>query len=203
MGGRRAPLLAGIGVAVLALLLVMLFVLPKMGEVTEAKDQLSVVEDEEQNLLARKQALEAAAAEAPENEATIAAVDAQIPEVADEAGLMILLQNAADSAGLEVSQFSISEPSFDAATGLSVMSIQVSAEGTYFQVADFLYNIETLPRAAKVLTSGLSTTGDDTSSTPTLSLSASIEAYTTDADPELPGHQGGVGTTAAGQDEEA
>jgi Tfp pilus assembly protein PilO len=203
VGGKRAPLLAGIGVAVLALLLVVLFVLPKMGEVTEAQDQLSLVEDEEQNLLARKQALEAAEAEAPENEATIAAVDAQIPEVADEAGLMILLQNAADSAGLEVSQFAISEPAFDADTGLSLMAIQVSAEGTYFQIADFLYNIETLPRAAKVLTSGLSTTGDATSSTPTLSLSASLEAYTTDADPGLPGHQDEVGTTATGQDEEA
>jgi Tfp pilus assembly protein PilO len=195
VGSKRAPIFAGVGVAVLAIILIVLFVLPKMGEVTEAQDALAVTEGEEQTLLARQQGLEAARDEAPQNEAIIDEVNSQIPEVADEAGLMLLLQNAASSAGLRVSSFSISEPSFDAAQGLSVMTISVNAEGTYFQVADFLYNIETLPRAAKVLNSDLSPSSSAAGTTPTLTLSAGIEAYTTDANPELPGPQR-AGTTA-------
>lgn len=194
MGNKRAPILAGIGVAVLALLLILFLVLPKMGEVGEAQDELSTVQGEEQTLLAQRQALEVAEAEAPENEATIASVQSQIPEVADEAGLMILLQNAADQAGLSVTQFSISEPTFDPAAGFSVLTISVSAEGTYFQVADFLYNIETLPRAAKVLNSDLSPSSTTTTGSPTLALGATLEAYTSDADPELPGPQTSAGT---------
>lgn len=194
MGNKRAPILAGIGVAILALLLILFLVLPKMGEVGEAQDELSTAQGEEQTLLAQRQALEVAEAEAPENEATIASVQSQIPEVADEAGLMILLQNAADQAGLSVTQFSISEPTFDPAVGFSVLTISVSAEGTYFQVADFLYNIETLPRAAKVLNSDLSPSSTTTTGSPTLALGATLEAYTSDADPELPGPQTSAGT---------
>ena len=189
MGSRRAPLLAAIGVVALALLMFVFLVLPKMGEVTEAQDELSVAEGREQTLLAQRQALEVAEAEAPENEATIAEVQSAIPEVADEAGLMILLQNAADTAGLEVSQFSISEPVFNPESGLSAMTISVSAEGTYFQIADFLYNIETLPRAAKVLNTDLSPSTASTTGSPTLALGATMEAYTSDANPDLPGPQ--------------
>lgn len=189
MGSRRAPLLAAIGVVALALLMFVFLVLPKMGEVTEAQDELSVAEGREQTLLAQRQALEVAEAEAPENEATIAQVQSAIPEVADEAGLMILLQNAADTAGLEVSQFSISEPVFNPESGLSAMTISVSAEGTYFQIADFLYNIETLPRAAKVLNTDLSPSTASTTGSPTLALGATMEAYTSDANPDLPGPQ--------------
>ena len=189
MHNKRAPLFAGIIAGVVALLMIMFLVLPKMGEVTEAKDDLSVVQDEEATLLAQRQALEIAQEEAPENEATIAEVQSRIPEVADALGRMILLQNAADQAGLRVSQFSISEPSFDAADGLSVITISVSAEGTYFQIADFLYNIETLPRAAKVLNTDLSPSSGSTTGSPTLALGATMEAYTMDSDAELPGPQ--------------
>jgi Tfp pilus assembly protein PilO len=195
VGSRRAPIFAAVGVVLLAIALIVLLVLPKMGEVSEAQDALAVTEAEEQTLLARQQGLEAARDEAPDNEAIITEVNSQIPEVADEAGLMLLLQNAASSAGLRVSSFSISEPSFDAALGSSVMTISVSAEGTYFQVADFLYNIETLPRAAKVLNTDLSPSSSAAGTTPTLTLSAGIEAYTTDANPDLPGSQP-AGTTS-------
>jgi len=199
VGSRRAPLLAAIGVVALALLMFVFLVLPKMGEVTEAQDELSVAEGREQTLLAQRQALEVAEAEAPENEATIAEVQSAIPEVADEAGLMILLQNAADTAGLEVSQFSISEPVFNPESGLSAMTISVSAEGTYFQIADFLYNIETLPRAAKVLNTDLSPSTASTTGSPTLALGATMEAYTSDANPDLPGPQT---ESASGEEDE-
>ena len=48
------------------------------------------------------------------------------------------------------------EPAFDAAKGLSVITVTVAGEGTYFEVADFLYSIETLPRAAKATSIQLS-----------------------------------------------
>jgi len=182
-------LFAAIGVALLAIVMIVVLVLPKMTEVTGAEDKLAAAEAQEVALLSRHEALEAAQAEAPENEAIIAEVQSQIPEVADESGLMLLLQNAANESGLDVSQFSITEPVFDPATGLSSMTISVSAEGTYFQIADFMYNIQTLPRAAKVTNADMSPSDATTSGSPTLSLSATMLAYTTDADPELPGPQ--------------
>lgn len=54
MGNKRAPILAGIGVAILALLLILFLVLPKMGEVGEAQDELSTAQGEEQTLLAQQ-----------------------------------------------------------------------------------------------------------------------------------------------------
>jgi Tfp pilus assembly protein PilO len=182
-------LIAGILVGVLAILMIVLLVLPKMTDVTEAQDELSKTEAQGVTLQARREALEGAQADAPANEATIAQVRAQIPEVADQPGLYVLLDNAASSAGLAVAQISITEPVFDPATGLSVMTIAVSAEGTYFQIADFTYNIQTLPRAAKILNLDLSAADASSFGSPTLSMSATMEAYTSDADPSLPGPQ--------------
>ena len=88
---------------------------------------------------------------------------------------------------------------FSPESGLSAMTISVSAEGTYFQIADFLYNIETLPRAAKVLNSDLSPSTASTTGSPTLALGATMEAYTSDANPDLPGPQT---ESASGEEEE-
>ena len=40
MDNRRAPLFAGLAVAGVAILMVLLLVLPKMGQVSQAQDQL-------------------------------------------------------------------------------------------------------------------------------------------------------------------
>jgi Tfp pilus assembly protein PilO len=180
MDNRRAPLFAGLAVAGVAILMVLLLVLPKMSQVSTAQDQLDQAQRDQQTLESRKSALEDAKAAAPQARKTIAEVNQRIPATAEEPGLILLLQNAAISAGIDLVSLSPGTPVFDATTGLSKIAVGVSATGTYFDVTDFMYQIETLPRAAIV--TNLSLAPGETSQTgvPLLTLSAAIQTYTTD-----------------------
>jgi Tfp pilus assembly protein PilO len=180
MDNRRAPLYAGLAVAGVAILLVLLLVLPKMGQVSQAQNQLDQAQSDQQTLESRKSALEDAKAAAPQARKTIAEVHKRIPPTADEPGLILLLQNAAISAGIDVLSLSPGTPVLDTTSGLSKIAVGVSATGTYFDMTDFMYQIETLPRAAIV--TNLSLAPGETSQTgvPLLTLTASIQTYTSD-----------------------
>lgn len=180
LGDRRAPLFAGIGVALLAVLLVVFLVLPKMNEITAAEEELQQTQGETATLLSEKVALEDAKDRAPEYEETIQDVQQRIPPVVDESGLLLLLQNAASTAGLDVATISPATPTFDAGTGLSTISVGIQATGSYFEITEFMYEIETLPRAAKA--TGVSVTpADTTGSVPSLQLSTTVLLYTSDS----------------------
>ena len=180
MDNRRAPLYAGLAVAGVAILMVLLLVLPKMSQVSTAQNELDQAQSDQQTLESRKSALEDAKAAAPQARKTIAEVHKRIPPTADEPGLILLLQNAAISAGIDVLSLSPGTPVLDTTSGLSKITVGVSATGTYFDVTDFMYQIETLPRAAIV--TNLSLAPGETSQTgvPLLTLTASIQTYTTD-----------------------
>ncbi len=185
LASRRGPLIAGAVAGALVLLLIFVLVLPKLHAVSSAQSDLSDVKAQQDVLEGQKAALEDVKAAAPDNKAIIANVDRQIPSVADESGLILLLQNAAVSAGLDLVTLTPSTPTFDATTGLSTITVSVNATGTYFDVTEFMYRIETLPRAAKVtgiqLAPGATSATTTTSTIPTLSLSATVEVYTSDA----------------------
>ena len=204
MDSRRAPLFAGIGVAVLAVFVLLFLVMPKMGEVSDAQTVLTEAENQQQTLESRKLALEDAKDQAPEAKATIAEVERLIPPLADEPGLLLLLNNAAAASGLDVVSFSPSPGAFDETTGLSVITVAISGSGTYFDVTEFMYRIETLPRAAKVSTISLAPGGGTgetttTTSTSTLSFSGSLELYTSDASTGPGSVPGSQGTATAGE----
>jgi type IV pilus assembly protein PilO len=178
---RRAPLIAGVIIVVLAILLFLLLVLPKSHQVSEAQSTLDDTRRQGQVLESRKQALEDAKAQAPQARKTIAEVDRRIPPVADEPGLILLLQNAAIDAGIDLVSLSPANPAFDAASNLSTIDVSVSATGTYFDVTEFMYQIETLPRAALVTNISLSPgSGSAPSGVPLLTLTATIRTYTSD-----------------------
>jgi Tfp pilus assembly protein PilO len=197
LGSRRAPLFVAIGVVALSLLLILFLVLPKMGQVSEAEDERAQTQSEQTALLSEKEALEDAKARAPEYRAIIEEVQQRIPPVADEAGLLLLLQNAATAAGLDVATISPATPTFDADAGLSAISVGVSASGSYFEITEFMYEIETLPRAAKA--TGVSITPSDTSGTvPTLQLSTTVLLYTSDTSAGPGSAPGPTGTGSEG-----
>jgi Tfp pilus assembly protein PilO len=195
MGSRRAPLLAGVGVAVVVVALMLFLVLPKMGEVSDAQTRLDEAKSEQQTLESRKGALEDAKDRAPEARATIAEVDQLIPPVANEPGLLLLLNNAAVTSGMDVVSFTPSPGQFDETTGLSVITVAVSGTGSYFDVTEFMYRIETLPRAAKVTSISLAPGSADAESglsSSALSVTASLELFTSDTSTgpgSVPGEQ--------------
>ncbi len=93
-------------------------------------------------------------------------------------------------------------PTFDAVTGLSTATVAITADGTYFSIAEFLYSLETLPRAAKVgdLTLAPSTGGPDASGVVTtneLQMTTTVTLFTSDASAG-PGSEPGANDTAEG-----
>jgi Tfp pilus assembly protein PilO len=204
--GSRAPLIAGAGALVLIGLLVFLLVLPKMSQVSEASDTLAAAQGEQGTLESQLAALEQAELAAPEARATIQEVERQIPPTADEPGLLLLVKNAAARSAVTLSTLTPGTPALDPTSGLSTISLAVAASGNYFQLTEFLYSIETLPRAAKVLNVALSPGGDDpgetTEATTTtvsnpLEMQVSIVLYTSDQSAG-PGSEPGPTDDAAG-----
>jgi Tfp pilus assembly protein PilO len=182
VGNQRAPLFAIIGAVVLAVLLVVFVVLPEMGKVSKAKEDLATSVAKEQTLTVQRNALEDTKANEPENRKIIEQVHHQIPPTADEAGLFQYVNGAALDSGLDLVGITPSAPTFDENTGLSTIVLQVSAVGTYSDVTAFSYRIETLPRAAKITALSLTpgATPTTTGASPLLTMTATIEAYTSD-----------------------
>jgi Tfp pilus assembly protein PilO len=183
---RRAPIIAGVIAVAVALFAVFLLVRPKMSQVSTTEDDLQVAEDQEVTLAAQLNALQDAQAAAPETEQEIAAIDAEIPPTADLPSLFRLLQGAADRSVVDFFSFTPGTPAPNTAGTFSTIASQVTVSGGYFAIDEFLFLLETLPRAAKVTTlavtpssaaSGETTT---TTSTSNLQLQVTVEFYTTD-----------------------
>lgn len=184
---RRGPLIVGAVAGVVALLLVLFLVLPKKGEVEEARKQLASAEQQEQELQLQLQQLRAAQAEAPQATEEIRRLEELIPPTADLPGLILLLSGAANDAGVDFFTMAPGTPTPSTNGQFSVIPTQVTVTGSYFAIEEFLYNIETLQRAGKVLSLSLApgggaaaTTETSTTATGELSSQLSMEFYTTD-----------------------
>ncbi len=196
--GKRAPIIAAAAAVALAVLMVFFLVLPKLKQVSDARAQLADERAKQSTLESQLRALQDAKNAAPKSQATIDRVDREIPPTADLPGLILLLQNASTSSGIDLTTITPAAPVFDATSGLSTISVSVNATGSYFALTEYMYKIETLPRAAKVLSVSIapgSSTG--TSTTSSLTLTATLDMYTADtsAGPgSSPGPQGPSGS---------
>lgn len=198
---RRGPIVAGVASAVIALLAVVMLVLPKMGQVSEAGEALQVAEDQEISLSTQLRALQEAQAEAPETEAQIARIEDQVPPTADLPALFRLLQAAADRAAVDFFSFTPGTPALDPSGTFSTVGSQITVTGGYFAIDEMLFLLETLPRAAKVTTVAITPSAGDTTGTTTttnaLQLQLTVQFYTTDvsAGPgSVPGPTEGIST---------
>jgi Tfp pilus assembly protein PilO len=175
MQGRRALIVAGAGTLILALLLVVFLVLPKMGQVTDAMGELEETRAQQQTLSAQLNALKQARDEAPENEAAIREVDGKVPPTADLAGVIRFLRNAAAVSGVKVMSLTPSTPLTALSGGFSSIAVSSSGEASYFALVKYLHEIETLPRAATVQSIDLTPIEGST-----LTFAATITLYTSD-----------------------
>lgn len=183
LSGRRAPILAGVVAVVLAILLLLFLVLPKAHEVSEAQGELDQGRSQTSTLESQLAALQQAKAEAPKNRQIIDNVQRQIPPTADLPGLFLLLSNAGTRAGVSLTGITPSVPTLDPATNLSTISVSFNVTGSYFAVTEYLFNLQTLPRVAKVTTVTLTPGGGDTTivtSVPQLQVTGTVLLYTSD-----------------------
>lgn len=176
---RQAPIIAGAVAIVFAVLAVLLLVLPKMREVGQVEDQITQAEEEEAALRLQVQQLQAAQEEAPRTRRELAKIQTLVPPTADQPGMIRLLKTAAERSAVDFFSVAPGTPTPDASGEFSVISTNISVTGTFFSMEEFLYRLETLPRAAKVITFSLSPGGQEDRSE--LSMTLTAELYTTDA----------------------
>ena len=175
MQGRRGVIVAGAGAVILALLVIFFLVLPKMGAVSDAQQELQDTQAQQQQLQVQLNALEQAREQAPENEAVIRQVNGMVPPTADLSGMILLLRNSASVAGVQVLSLTPAPPVLAETNDYSSISVSASGEGSYFTIVKYLNEIETLPRAATVQSVTLSPT-EGTS----LTFAATITLFTSD-----------------------
>lgn len=201
VGDRRRPIIAGAAVGAALLLVAFFLVLPKMGQVKDANKTLQDAQTQQSTLNSQLAALKQAETDAPKNRETIRKVDNAIPPTVDQQGFILLMQGAAVQASVDVVTLTPSAPVFDPLTGLSTVPNGVSVTGSYFSITEFLFNIETLPRAAKVTSIGITSSPSDTEPN-LLTLTATVDIYTSDSSAgpgSSPGPtSGATGTTTGG-----
>jgi Tfp pilus assembly protein PilO len=203
---RRAPILVGAGAAVLVALAVFFLVMPKFGQISQAQQDLATAEQQESSLRVQLAALQEAQAEAPQTKREIQKVENLVPPTADLPALIRLLREAADRAAVDLFQFSPNTPTPDPTGQFSTIATSVNVTGSYFSLDEFLFRLESLPRAAKITNVTISPGGAAEGSTGTattgtqLSLQLTVEFYTSDlsAGPgSVPGPTDASGTTGA------
>ncbi|MGH2692102.1 MAG: type 4a pilus biogenesis protein PilO [Actinomycetota bacterium] len=174
---RRAPLIAAIVFVVLAILLVVFLVMPKIGDVGEAEDQLDTARAEQLALQTELSGLQESAEDAARLRGELARARRAVPPVADLPGLINELQTAADVAGVDF--FSISPGAPALATGASATEIptQIQVIGGFFPVDEFLFRLETLPRASKVATI---TVAEGPDGLPQIDIQLDVRFFTSD-----------------------
>ena len=174
---RRTPLIAIAIFLVLAILMVVFLVLPKMSDVGEAEDTLAEAESQEIVLQAELGRLRESAEEAARLRAELARARRAVPPVADLPGLINELQTTADVAGVDF--FSIAPGAPLVAQGASATEIpaQIQVIGGFFAIDEFLFRLETMPRASKVVTI---TVAEGATGLPEIDVSLDVRFYTTD-----------------------
>jgi Tfp pilus assembly protein PilO len=171
---RRGPLLAAGASVLAAVIVVVALLLPRAGAVKQREKDL----DQARQLQAELQQLKQARHDARKVQHQLARLETRIPPTADLPALIRFLQSAADQSAVDFISISPGTPSGDPGQSLSTIPTDVTAAGTFFSVEEFLFKLETLPRAVKVTQIQV---GAGPDGLPQLQINLNTEVYTTDA----------------------
>lgn len=175
----RTPLFAAGGALLVAVLAYFVLVLPKMGQVSETREQLQAAQQEEAQLRSQLSRLEAARVDAPRIRRELAELRRRVPKVADLPGILNLLQDAADQAKVDFFSVSPGDPEAAPVGGAAAIPAEVQVIGSFFQVDEFLFRLESLSRATRVGSVDVSAGPDGL---PQISVGLSLSFFTTDVD---------------------
>jgi Tfp pilus assembly protein PilO len=188
---RRGPVVVGIVFAVVTLLAIFFLVLPKMSEVGEAEDRLTAEQARELPLQTELARLQDASDDAASLRRELARFQRAVPPVADLPGLINEMQTAADVAGVDFFQIDPGTPAPSATGQASEVPASIRVIGGFFPVDEFLFRLETLPRAAKVVSV---TVAEGPQAAPQVDVQLEVLFFTTDLEagpgapvPEAPG----------------
>jgi Tfp pilus assembly protein PilO len=195
--GTRKPLAAGAMFAVAAVIVLVALVMPKMAAVKTQQKALDASVAQGQQLSAQVAQLEQAKREAASVKRRLDSLEQQIPATVQLPLLIREVRKVADKAAVDFIQISPGNPTPSTAGSFSTIPTQITATGNYFAVTEFLYRLETLPRAVKVTTITLAPGPDGL---PELQLQLSTEMYTTDMSAGPGSQPGPTDASSAGTD---
>jgi Tfp pilus assembly protein PilO len=186
---RRGPIIAAVASVLVALLAVVFLLMPRMSAVGKRSDDLEAAQAQQVSLESQVAQLQAAKEEAKVAQKQLNRLETKVPPTAELPSLIRLLQGAADSAAVDFMAVSPGTPT-STIPGLSTIDTQINVLGSFFSVEEFLFQLETLPRAIRVtqITVGPGSEPNQ------LQLSMAGQVYTTDtsAGPgSSPGHTAG------------
>ena len=192
---RRGPLFAIILFALLAILAVVFLVMPKLSQIQEAEQRLDDAVAQEDQLQAELSRLQEAQEDAGQLRREMARFRRAVPPVADLPGLINQLQTAADVAAVDFFSISPGAPTPVEGSQATEVSAQIQVIGGFFPVDEFLFRLETLPRASKAVNVTVAAGPDGL---PQVDVRLDVRFYTTDLEagpgappPDAPGPQTG------------
>jgi len=185
---RRGPLIAAGAALLAAVLVVVALLLPRASAVNKKEKELTQAHQQQGQLEAQLQQLKQARRDARQVERKLAHLETRIPPTAELPALIRFLQRAADASAVDFVSISPSTPANTLGQQISTIPTQVQVAGTFFSVEEFLFKLETLPRAVKVTQIQV---GPGPNGLPQLQITMTAEVYTTDASAG-PGSQPGA-----------
>jgi len=188
---KRGPLVAAIVGVVVIILMVAVLILPKATQVRSKQKEVTQAKQQETTLRLQIQQLQAAAKDAPQDRKRLANLEGAIPPTADLPGLIRLLNGAAGQSGVAFMSVAPGQPTLAPSGAVSVIPTQITIVGGFFALDQYLFRLESLPRAEKVTTVQVSPAG---SGWPQLQITLAVEFYTTDT-------SAGPGSVPGGSDQ--
>ena len=174
---RRAPLIAVVVFVLVAILMVVFLVRPKLSDIGAAEDQLTAAEVEQLALQTELSRLQASAEDAARLRAELARARRAVPPIADLPGLINELQTAADVAGVDFFSIAPSSPVPVEGAQATEVPAQIQVIGGFFPVDEFLFRLETLPRSSKVVSLSVS---EGVDGLPQIDVQNDVRFFTTD-----------------------
>jgi Tfp pilus assembly protein PilO len=173
---RRGPIIAAVASVLVALIVLVFLLLPRISAVGKKSDDVDAARAKEQSLRLQLQQLEEAKSQAQIVQRQLNRLETKIPPTADLPSLIRLLQTAADSSAVDFMSVSPGTPT-QVVTGVSTISLAINATGSFFSVEEYLFKMETLPRAVRITQISVAPGGVIPG---TLTITMTGEVYTTD-----------------------
>jgi len=199
---RRGPLIAvaiGLGLVVL---MVAALILPKASQVRSRQKQVLQAKQDEQTLRVQLQELKADAKQAGAEHKALAKLNREVPPTADLPGIIRLVNMVADQSNVDFMVIAPGQPAAASGSQASVIPTQITLIGHYFAIDQFLFRLEGLARASKVVSLQIGPGPQATTDPGQIQVLLSAQFYTTDmnAGPgSIPGStQGATGSGSAG-----
>ena len=161
MNRRPVVIAAAVSVAIIGLWWVFLFS-PAGDDLAAAEERRETAENQLVTLREQRDRLALLVEQRPFFQAELESLRAAVPEQDDLAGIILSIDEASQASGVTFETFGASEPAVPDAFGLSPVQIQVSGNGGYFQVLDFVNRLNRIHRIVVIDNITLAAGGDET-----------------------------------------